>query len=82
MTPTHPTSSHLVPTSSQVGDDLPGVTSSLVPHPYGDEVTLRPSKTHHTNTPPARPRDELDDRRYPRPRTTFDCPLCLAWMHA
>lgn len=53
----------LVPTSSRPrptrGDDLPGVTSSLVPHPVGDEVTQR-RPAHHQNTthlvPPAQGR--------------------------
>lgn len=61
MTPLH----NLVPTSSQPrpgrGDDLPGATSSLVPHPVGDEVALR-RPGHPTQTAPARPtrRDEQD----------------------
>ena len=58
---------NLVPTSSLAGDDLPKVTSSLVPHPIGDEVTLRPSTPPTTTTPPARPRDEVKPPHHPHP---------------
>jgi hypothetical protein len=57
-TPPRPTSS---PPRPPARDDLTQSTSSLVPHPFGDEVDLsrrrRPTKT----TAPARPRDDLTD---------------------
>lgn len=76
MTPLH----NLVPTSSQPrpgrGDDLPGATSSLVPHPVGDEVALR-RPGHPTQTAPARPthRDEQDDHLF-HYYAGVDTPLC------
>ena len=59
MTTTPPTSSHLVPASSPGGDDLPGVTSSLVPHPYRGRGHTEAVETPLNNTTPARPRDEF-----------------------
>lgn len=55
--PPRPTSS---PTSSRRRDDLPQVTSSLVPHPSGGRGHSEPSNTTTTNTPPPRPRDEVN----------------------
>ena len=61
------------PTSSrprpEIGDDLPAATSSLVPHPSGDEVALRRPGTTTENARPARPRDEVTGRGH---RTTFN----------
>lgn len=60
MTTHHPTSSHLVPTSSPAPGTTSESTSSPRPLPYGDEVELESTDHHHkTTTSSPTTRDDL-----------------------
>lgn len=66
--PPRPTSS---PPRPHPRDDLPQVTSSLVPLPYGGTRSQEPSMNTTQTTTPPRPRDEVKD--------DLTCDYCAAY---